>query len=43
MISKTQTEEYLRNTKLPLGTDSYTVISHGDIIDKVREKLNENG
>ena len=43
MTSKTQTEEYLRNTQLPLATKSYAVISHGEIIDKVREKLQENG
>lgn len=43
MTSKTQTEEYLRATQLPVATKSYTVISHGYIIDKVREKLNENG
>jgi hypothetical protein len=43
MTSKTQTEEYLRNTRLPLETKSYTVISHGEIIDQIRLKLNENG
>jgi hypothetical protein len=43
MVSKTQTEEYLRKTQLPLATKSYTVISHGDIIDTVREMLNKHG
>jgi hypothetical protein len=43
MVSKTQTEEYLRKTKLPLATKSYTVISHGDIIDAVRDMLAKHG
>ena len=43
MVSKTQTEEYLRKTQLPLATKSYTVISHGDIIDTVREMLKKHG
>ena len=43
MVSKTQTEEYLRKTQLPLATKSYTVISHGDIIDAVREMLAKHG
>jgi len=43
MVSKTQTEEYLRKTQLPLATKSYTVISHGDIIDTVRTMLTKHG
>lgn len=43
MVSKTQTEEYLRKTQLPVATKSYTVISHGDIIDAVREILAKHG
>lgn len=43
MVSKTQTEEYLRKTQLPVATKSYTVISHGDIIDAVREMLAKHG
>ena len=43
MTSKTQTEEYLRKTQLPLATESYTVIPHGLIIDTVRKALNEKG
>jgi hypothetical protein len=43
MVSKTQTEEYLRKTQLPLATKSYTVISHGDIIDAVRDMLAKHG
>ena len=43
MTSKTQTEEYLRKTQLPVATKSYTVISHGDIIDAVREMLAKHG
>lgn len=43
MVSKTQTEEYLRKTQLPVATKSYTVISHGDIIDTVREMLAKHG
>lgn len=43
MTSKTQTEEYLRKTQLPVATKSYTVISHGEIIDKVREMLDKHG
>jgi hypothetical protein len=42
MISKTQTEQYLRATALPEATKSYTVISHGLIIDSVREHLTLN-
>lgn len=43
MTSKTQTEQYLRNVQLPAQTDSYTVISHGVIIDTVRQMLADNG
>lgn len=43
MVSKTQTEEYLRKTQLPVATKSYTVISHGDIIDTVRTMLTKHG
>ena len=41
--SRTTTEDYLRKTKLPLATKSYTVIPHGVVIDAIREKLQENG
>lgn len=37
------TEDFLRNVALPEQTETYTVISHGDIIDKVNEQLNANG
>lgn len=43
MVSKTQTEQYLRKTQLPVATKSYTVISHGEIIDAVREMLAKHG
>ena len=43
MVSKTQTEEYLRKTQLPVATKSYTVISHGEIIDAVRDMLAKHG
>jgi len=43
MVSKTQTEDYLRKTQLPLATKSYTVISHGEIIDTVRTMLTKHG
>jgi len=43
MTSKTQTEQYLRAVALPEQTESYTVISHGDIIDTVRQMLTDNG
>ena len=43
MTSKTRTEEYLRKVQLPEQTNSYTVISHGDIIDKVRDALSKKG
>jgi hypothetical protein len=42
MTSKTQTEQYLRATALPEATKSYTVISHGLIIDSIREELTQN-
>lgn len=42
-IVRTQTEDYLRKTRLPLATKSYTVISHGSIIDTLRTKLEDNG
>lgn len=42
MTSKTQTEQYLRSVELPEETKSYTVISHGDIIDKLRDLLEKN-
>ena len=42
MISKTQTEQYLRAIALPEATKSYTVISHGSIIDSIREELTQN-
>lgn len=42
MISKTQTEQYLRAIALPEATKSYTVISHGLIIDSIREHLTLN-
>lgn len=37
------TEDFLRGVALPEQTETYTVISHGDIIDKVNEQLNKNG
>jgi hypothetical protein len=43
MVSKTQTEQYLRKTQLPVATKSYTVISHGEIIDTVRKMLTKHG
>jgi len=43
MKSKTTTEEFLRNTPLPEQTETYTVISHGSVIDKAREVLALNG
>jgi hypothetical protein len=36
-------EEYLRSVELPEKTETYTVISHGDVIDKVNEQLTKNG
>jgi hypothetical protein len=35
-------ETFLRKVPLPVQTNSYTVISHGYIIDKVRKTLQEN-
>lgn len=35
-------EIYLKSINLPEHADSYTVISHGYIIDKVKEELNKN-
>lgn len=35
-------EHFLRNVTLPQETKSYTVISHGEIIDKVETALNAN-
>lgn len=43
MVSKTQTEDYLRKTQLPDATETYTVISHGEVIDTVREMLKQYG
>ena len=37
------TVDYLINATLPEATDTYTVIPHGDVINKVRELLNEKG
>ncbi len=39
----TQEEQYLREVLLPQATETYTVISHGHIIDTVREQLSKNG
>ncbi len=36
-------ENFLRSVALPEATDTYTVIAHGTIIDKVREELTKNG
>lgn len=43
MTSKTKTEEFLRATELPEQTESYTVISHGFIIDTMREIAEKEG
>ena len=43
MTSRTKTEEYLRSTSLPEQTDTYTVISHGFIIDKIRTMIKAEG
>lgn len=43
MTSRTKTEEYLRSTSLPQQTDTYTVISHGFIIDKIRTMIKAEG
>jgi len=40
---KTQTEDYLRKTKLPEETKSYTVIAHGVVIDTARDMLEKHG
>lgn len=42
-ISKLKTEEYIRSVALPTQTESYTVISHSFIIDKIRNILNKEG
>jgi hypothetical protein len=42
-LIKTQTEDYLRKTKLPEETKTYTVISHGIVIDTAREMLEKYG
>jgi len=42
MTTKTKTEEFLRNTLVPVNTKSYTKIPHGAVIDKVRDELNLN-
>jgi hypothetical protein len=36
-------EQFLRSVALPKATDTYTVIGHGTIIDKVRNELSKNG
>jgi len=36
------TEQYLRNTELPVQTDTYTVIPHGFVIDVIRRELAAN-
>lgn len=41
--ANTTTHEYLIKASLPEATDTYTVISHGAIIDKVREVLASKG
>lgn len=43
MTSRTKTEQYLRSTVLPEQTETYTVISHGFIIDKIRDMLSTEG
>jgi hypothetical protein len=35
-------EAYLRNTTLPVATDTYTVIPHGFVIDTIRRELAAN-
>ena len=42
MTTKTKTEEFLRNTLVPVNTKSYTKIPHGQVIDKVRHELDYN-
>lgn len=39
----TEQEKYLREVTLPEATETYTVISHGHIIDTVRTELAKNG
>jgi hypothetical protein len=41
MLNRTKTEEYLRERELPEETKTYAVISHGFIIDKIRDYLAE--
>ncbi len=36
------TEQYLRNTELPVQTDTYTVIPHSFVIDTIRRELAAN-
>lgn len=42
-LIKTQTEDYIRKTKLPEETKTYTVISHSIVIDTAREMLAKYG
>jgi hypothetical protein len=39
----TEQEKFLREVALPQHAETYTVISHGHIIDKVRGELDKNG
>lgn len=41
--TNTATHEYIINAPLPEATDTYTVIPHGTIINKVRETLEAKG
>jgi hypothetical protein len=41
--TRTKTEEYLRAAALPEQTETYTVISHSFIIEKIREMLAKEG
>lgn len=41
--TNTATHEYIVNAPLPEATDTYTVIPHGKIINKVRETLEAKG
>ena len=43
MISKEKTEEFLRAVPLPVETKTYTVISHGDIINHALKLLEDHG
>ena len=43
MKTRTKTEQYLRSATLPEKTETYTVISHGFIIDKIRDMLSTEG